>query len=252
MALGAGPAVASVVPHTTAVRSSAAWQPAARAVPANLAWHKLKLIHGWVSSERRAGPSADDAGPPSYKLADGVVHLSGEITFASGTDPIAFVLPKGARPAKWLYMLTVTDEWAPGIVEVAPDGDVYLLDGNFASVGSLAGISFSVSSGWHSLSLKNGWISLQSSDHTGTPSYRVSKGVVYLTGAVREGNSATSATFTVLPRSARPAHNLYITTYNIGGTVGYLYIESDGKVAGGGSDASIFTSLAGISFPLGS
>ena len=90
------------------------------------------------------------------------------------------------------------------------------------------------------------------------PAWTVRNGVVYLSSSVFQP-SGTSEVFAVLPKADRPVHDLYVqvmvkspdeTVY-----AGTVLIEPDGtmqaySVAPG--DARQFTSLAGISFPLGS
>jgi hypothetical protein len=209
---------------------------------------RLHLGSGWHQAS-----AVDHGGPVSYALRGGVVYLSGELVHPSGTNEIATILPKGARPAHVLYMIIETDYWAPGVAEILPDGDLYVYGGDIASFGSLDGLSFPVgNSGWHSLALKNGWFSPQSSDHTGTPAYRVSGGVVYLTGAIRQNTTGGNSLFAVLPKADRPAHELYISIYTLSGNVGTLLIGPDGEMSAFGSDAWVLTSLAGVSFPLGS
>jgi len=212
--------------------------------------HKLALRSGW-----RPAPAADDGGAPAYSLAGGVVHLSGEASQPSGTGLLLGVLPKGARPAEVVYLTVLTDELAPGTVRIATNGDVYAYGGNARNVTSLDGLSFRPGkTGWHTLTLLNGWASRQVQYHTGFPEYQVSGGVVYLSGAV--GNPAASSdTFARLPKGARPAHYLYIDAYTVGGYVGTLYIEPDGDISVSGpnvADGQVLTSLTGISFPLGS
>ncbi len=210
----------------------------------------LHLENGW-----RPGPALDHAGVPAGTLIDGVLYLSGELRDPSTTHPLLGVLPRADRPSRQLYMIANTSDWAPGVLQVSPNGKILLYGGNARMVTDLDGLSYSVTrSGWHKLPLINLWESLQTMDHTGTPSYRVSGGVVYLSGAVRQ-NSQGNVTLTTLPPAARPAHTLYICTYDIGGALGELVIEHDGMVESFGSpqqNAVVFTSLAGISYPVNS
>jgi hypothetical protein len=106
---------------------------------------------------------------------------------------------------------------------------------------------------WHPLSLRNGWRPAGGS--TGGPAYGVLAGVVYLTGVVtRSNNPKTLPAVGVLPGAARPKHNLYFAGYNYT-NVGVVSVEvtSGGDIyVEGGGDSYFFSSLAGISFPLGS
>jgi hypothetical protein len=124
---------------------------------------------------------------------------------------------------------------------------------------SLAGISYPApATAMSKLALDKGWQSAQSADGTGDPSYSVSNGVVYLSGSLRQP-SGTNEIFAVLPKADRPKHYLYIkamvhTPGNVAQT-GTVQIDPDGAMwaySASGNDAQVYTSLAGLSFPLGS
>ncbi|HET7246167.1 MAG TPA: hypothetical protein VFJ07_15150 [Streptosporangiaceae bacterium] len=92
---------------------------------------------------------------------------------------------------------------------------------------------------WHQLTTINGWHSA-------------------LSGSIYQP-SGTSEIFAVLPKTARPKHTLYIQVmvYTPDNTAhaGTLLIEPDGAMEAysqTSSEAQTFTSLAGLSFPLGS
>ena len=110
----------------------------------------------------------------------------------------------------------------------------------------------------HKLALDNGWKSAQPKYGTGDPSYSVSGGVVYLSGSLYQP-SGTNQIFAVLPKADRPVHVQYIkvmvhTPDNITRT-GTVQIDPDGAMwaySPTANDAQLYTSLAGISFPLGS
>jgi hypothetical protein len=125
----------------------------------------------------------------------------------------------------------------------------------FASsqMGGRAAISNTVS--FQKLTLVNGWVSEQTAYGTGNPSFGVSNGVVYLSGSLAQPTPG-SATFSILPASARPTHNLYITVYTNGSTYGTLFIETNGTMeafsginCGSGDTSQCFTSLATVSYP---
>jgi len=75
--------------------------------------------------------------------------------------------------------------------------------------------------------------------------------MVYLSGSLHQptGVSEISAT---LPAAARPAHIMYLTVYTYSGTMGLVEIEPNGTMYTYMGGAQQYTSLAGISFPLGS
>jgi hypothetical protein len=207
---------------------------------------KLHLRSGW-----HQGAASDMGGAPSYALRGGVVYLSGVLSDPSGSNIVAAVLPKVARPPQTTYMTIETNLWVPGVVEISPNGNLFIYGGAITSFGSLDGLTFTVGKpASHPLHLVNGWFSPQASDHTGTPSYRVSGGIVYFSGAVRQSTSGGDSMFAVLPKTARPAHNLYISVYSLGGAPGSLEIDANGQMWAAGTSAWVLTSLAGVSFPL--
>jgi hypothetical protein len=207
---------------------------------------RLHLGAGW-----KEGAAGDQGGNAADTLRGGVVYLSGLLRHPSGSNIIAAILPKGARPAQTTYMTIETNSWTPGVVQILPNGDMFIYGGVISSFGSLDGLSFTVGKpASHALGLINGWFSNQASDHTGTPSYRLSGGVVYLSGAIRQSTSGGSSEFAVLPRADWPSNNLYISLYTLGGAVGFVLVQNDGEMFAAGSSAWVLTSLAGVSFPL--
>jgi hypothetical protein len=130
------------------------------------------------------------------------------------------------------------------------------------SLGGGAGYAASVATGhsatkitWHKLSLKNGWHSGAGAfAGTGTPAFTVSNGVVYLTGVADHSNSSGGLpVLGLLPKGARPRHTLWFAGFNEAASGGvFIKIDPAGHVSVQGPDASFFSSLAGVSFPLGS
>lgn len=105
---------------------------------------------------------------------------------------------------------------------------------------------------FHHLSLVNGWKSSQSQYGSGNPSAGSSNGVVYLSGSLHQP-SGTSTKFATLPQACRPSHYLYLPIYTLGGGDGSLEISPGGAVSLFGSgDRRGYSSLAGVSYPLGS
>jgi hypothetical protein len=98
------------------------------------------------------------------------------------------------------------------------------------------------------LKLVNGWVSANGTYSTGNPGVAVDgNGVVHLSGSMAAGSSGTEAF--ALPAGDAPASNLYIDTYTVSDTVGYLFISTSGAVVPNGPSVSSYTDLAGISFP---
>ena len=122
--------------------------------------------------------------------------------------------------------------------------------------GSQAATSSVVS--FHGLSLANGWQGQNINDGTGNPKVGVLNGVVYLKGSLAQPTPG-SPLFAQLPSADRPVDTLIITVWTSGGTPGTLEIGTDGRMflssnasCGSGDTAQCFTSLASISYPLGS
>jgi hypothetical protein len=221
---------------------------------ASLTTHKLALEDGWKSSNCQYG-----TGDPSYAVSGGTVYLSGSLHQPIGTSEISATLPAAARPAHTMYLTVYTYGGTMGLVEIEPNGTMYTYMGGAQQYTSLAGISFPAAADTvHKLALDNGWQSGEPTFDTGDPSYWVSGGVVHLSGAVFQP-SGTGQIFAVLPKADRPAHDLYIQvmvyTPDNTANAGTVLIEPDGAMyaySPTASDAQQYTSLAGISFPLGS
>jgi hypothetical protein len=199
-----------------------------------------------------------NTGNPSYSVSNGTAYLSGSLHQASGTNQVFAVLPPAARPAHAMYLSVYTYNGTIGLLEIDPQGRLYAYDGGAQQYTSLAGISFPVSVAPHTLALDNGWQSAQGLYGTGDPSYSVSNGVVYLSGSLYQP-SGTNQIFAVLPKADRPKHELYIKamvyTPNTVAQTGTVKIEPDGAMwaySTSGNAARLYTSLAGISYPLGS
>jgi hypothetical protein len=211
---------------------------------------KLTLRHGWKSSQ-----GAWHSGDPSYHVSGGVVYLSGSLHQASGSNTEFAVLPRAARPASIMYLTVYTYKGTTGVLRIYRDGEASAYGGLARSFTSLAGVSYpAADSPRHKLALVNGWRSAQGPDRTGDPSYQVSGGVVYLAGSLYQPGAGSSA-FARLPAGARPVNNLYIKVYTFGGTLGTLVISTTGEMKVFSStprSSRDFTSLAGISYALGS
>jgi hypothetical protein len=83
-------------------------------------------------------------------------------------------------------------------------------------------------------------------------------GVVYLKGSVAQPTPGSSL-FALLPSADRPVDTMLIPVWTSGSNLGTLEIFTDGRMflssnapCGSGNTAQCFTSLATISFPLGS
>ncbi len=210
----------------------------------------FSLRNGWHSEQPAWG-----SGDPSYSVSGGVVRLSGSLA-TSGTSEEFAVLPRAARPSHVLYLTAYTFAGTFGTVQIEPDGAAYAYSGSASEFTSLAGISYQVASARpHRLTLLHGWHSEQNAWNSGNPSYAVSNGVVYLSGSLGTSTTNTHDLVAVLPRGSRPSHYMYIKVYTASSTVGTVNIRPDGDVFAynlSSDTAKEFTSLAGLSFPLGS
>jgi hypothetical protein len=108
------------------------------------------------------------------------------------------------------------------------------------------------------LTLANGWQSENVNFGTGDPKVALQNGVVYLKGSLAQSTPGSS-TFAVLPTADRPHDTLLINVFTSGGTPGTLEIATNGRMSvfsnalcGSGNTAQCFTSLASISYPVGS
>ncbi len=222
----------------------------------SLATHQLALENGWQSSDSQWG-----TGDPSYSVSNGMVYLSGSLHQSAGAGQVFGVLPPAARPAHTMYLSVYTYNGTIGLLEIDTSGTLYAYDGGAQQYTSLAGVSFPVA--WatmNKLALINGWQSAQPTYGTGDPSYSVKNGVVHLSGSLLQPPAgATGQMFAVLPKAARPTNYLYIKAmvYSPGSVAntGTVVITPNGEMYAyslTASEAQQYTSLAGISYPLGS
>jgi hypothetical protein len=213
--------------------------------------HALTLLNGWQSG-RQFG-----TGNPAFWLKNGVVNLLGSVRAPSGFSSNTFaVLPPGARPARVLYINTFGHGGALVQIMIGTNGAMTVLSGQGDDFTSLATISFPAAPATgHKLTLLNGWVSSQSQYQTGDPAYWVSNGIVHLLGSLKQP-SGTNTEFAVLPPAARPTHFLWIVTYTNNGTFGWVIITPSGLILAvnfnGNTAHQLYTSLATISYPVGS
>ena len=103
---------------------------------------------------------------------------------------------------------------------------------------------------WHPFTLINGWQSASAKLlPTGKPAWAFRSGVVYFRGAIKQSIPEGNTTFAMLPKYARPTHNLYLAVYTSGDTLGILYVGDDGTLEAYDGSAFTFTSLAAVSYP---
>ena len=228
--------------------SAATAQPAATLT--GVTWHSLAPVNGWQSGQARFS-----TGGPAWAVRNGVVYLSGSVFQPTGTSQEFAVLPAAARPSRTLFITVYTLDDTQGYLVIYPTGEIMAWSApasNAQGFTSLAGVSYPAPAlATHKLALEDGWVSSNAQYGTGDPSYAVSGGVVYLSGSLHQpvGVSEISA---ALPAAARPSHSMYLTVYTYGGTLGQVEIQPNGTMYTYMGGAQQYTSLAGISFPLGS
>src|SRR5580698_8037550 len=95
---------------------------------------------------------------------------------------------------------------------------------------------------WHPLDLLNNWEPASGPKlATGTPAFALHDGVIYFRGAIKQPVSDGSETFAMLPKYARPAHDLYIQAFTLRAAHGVLFIGQDGTMDAYGGKADTFT-----------
>ena len=209
-------------------------------------WHKLGLLHGWKSSRSSTLNVASSA----YAISGGVVYLDGTVHQPSGSNDEFAVLPRAGRPRHDLFIpiLTGTGTGMPGTLLIMPDGSMRAYSGGAQVLTSLAAVSFPAgSTRWHALKLRNGWQPAIHNLGAAAPACTVIGGVVHLSGSAAGGTLGTE--LAVLPKGARPSHDLYLAAYDFGGTEGEILVEPSGAVFSFGGSAASQVSLDSLSFP---
>jgi hypothetical protein len=206
--------------------------------------HKFKLLNGWLSSQ-----PTYETGDPSYAISKGVVYLSGSM-HTGGTSPLAFILPKAARPAHALFISVYTVDGSTGEIEIEPQGEVDISGVGSAGYTSLATISFPVAATkWHKFKLTSGWKPFTKFG-SAVPAYAVVNGIVYLDGAMDQAPAGTGL-WTILPAATRTVHVVDIEVLTTSGSVGALTLTSNPGVVGSmpASNAQTKTSHDGVAYP---
>jgi len=218
-----------------------------RAASATMTVHKLGLEHGWASSQSNYG-----TGDPSYAISDGVVYLSGSMHQNTGTAHVAALLPKAARPAQVLHILTYNFDGDSGYLQIMPTGQIEAFGADAQDYTSLAAISWPAPGAkWHNFALDANWHSGAAKFHTAAPSYAVINGVVYLNGSMYQSPASTGL-WTELPAATRTKTDvLEIEVAATGGNAGSIAITNSlGLVSSMPfANAEAFTSIAGVAYP---
>jgi hypothetical protein len=206
----------------------------------------LTLKNGWTNAPFGTSNAA-------VSTVSGIVHFKGAIA-TTGTNPVAFTLPKAFRPATAVYVPVDLCDAANGRLFIQPSGVVSVeAEQHFSDAAcftSLDGAQFAkTSTSFTALTLKNGWTNAPSG--TSNAAVRDINGVVYFKGAI--ATTGTSAAPFALPKAFRPATEVFVKVDLCNANNGRLDIAPTGVVtvvAEGNtfSHASCFTSLDGASF----
>ena len=207
----------------------------------------LKLKNGW------ANYGSGTPSPAARKIS-GIVHFQGAMR-TGGTNTVAFILPKGDRPALRIFVPVDECGATNGDLFIQPDGSVTVeaeggIWANAQCFTSLDGVSFAPSaSSFTPLTLQNGWTSTGLA--SARPAVRVISGIVQLEGDMYF-NGINPVAFT-LPARFRPAHNVAVKVALCGRDSGVVIIGPSGAgtvQAEGGiwSNAQCQTSLDGVWF----
>src|SRR5215467_13283295 len=145
-------AVAALLAGAVALPQSA---HAAAAMP-NATFTKLTLLNGWSG-----GPFGTAS--PAVTDISGIVHFKRSFSTSSGnTNDVAFVLPPGFRPSKFVNVPVDMCNATSGELNIAPTGVTQVIsqgaNSNATCFTSLDGASFALtSSSFTTLKLKPGW-----------------------------------------------------------------------------------------------
>jgi hypothetical protein len=243
-AAGAVCAAAVTLPFVTATGAQAA------AAAPGITSTKLTLLHGWSTYPGSASPAVMDI--------SGIVHFTGAISTSSGnTNNVAFVLPPGFRPAKYVNVPVDMCDATSGELNIAPTGVTQVIsqgaNSNATCFTSLDGVSFALSSSsFTALKLQPGWTEFDNLYRKAA--VRVVHGIVHLEGEIKTAGTNPAA-FT-LPAGSRPGKNVYVLINLCTGSIGRLEITPSGAVTvqaegtGNWWMVKCGTSLDGASFAL--
>lgn len=209
---------------------------------------KLKLQNGWQNAPFGTSDAA-------ARVISGTVHLKGAID-THGTNPVAFTLPKGFRPASFVFVPVDLCNANKGRLEIMPSGVVHVSAeirfSDAACFTSLDGVTFASSAkSFTLLKLQNGWTYY--GGHTYRPAVRLTSGIVQFQGTIDTTRSSVNVNLFTLPKGMRPSKLVYIEIDLCNANNGRLYIATSGVVefyAEGGTlqHAACFTSLDGAWF----
>jgi hypothetical protein len=199
-------------------------QSALAAAGPSVTFTKLKLLNGWGTYPGSASPAIADI--------SGIVYFKGAITTSTtNTNNVAFVLPPGFRPAKYVNVPVDMCGTTSGELNIAPTGVTEVIsqgaNSNATCFTSLDGASFALSTkSFSTLKLAPGWTEFDNLFRNAAA--RDVGGIVHLEGEIKTAHSQ-SAAFT-LPPAFRPSKNVYALINLCTGSIGRLDITPSGAV----------------------
>jgi len=226
--------------------------PALGAVAApGVTFTKLTLLNGW-------GTYPFGSATPAVADIAGVVYFKGAIsTSSSSTNDVAFVLPPGFRPSKYVSVPVDMCDATMGELDIAPSGVTQVISAGANSDAtcftSLDGVSFALSAkSFTALKLQPGWIEFGSFYRKAA--VRLIAGIVHFEGEIR--TAGTKPTAFTLPAGLRPSRNVNVLINVCTGSIGRLHITPKGVVTVRSEEGvwavQCGTSLDGATFVLSS
>lgn len=216
----------------------------------SVTYTKLKLLHGWGTYPGSAHPAITDIA--------GIVHFKGAITTSTtNTHNVAFILPQGFRPSRYVNVPVDMCGVTGGELNIAPTGVTQVISGGANSSAtcftSLDGASFALSAkSFTPLQLKAGWTEFDNLFRKAAA--RTTDGIVHLEGEIK--TAGTNAAAFTLPKAFRPSTNVYVLINLCTGSIGRLDIAPSGAVSVEAEGTGNFwmvqcgTSLDGASYAL--
>jgi hypothetical protein len=213
---------------------------------------KLTLLNGW-------GTDAFGSASPAIAKVSGIVYFKGALSTSTGnTNDVAFILPPGFRPSKYVNVPVDMCDSTGGELNIAPNGVTQVIsegaNANATCFTSLDGVSFALSpTSFTLLKLRPGWKEFGSFFRKAA--VRVVSGIVHFEGEISTAGKNLIA-FT-LPAQFRPSKSVYLQINVCTGSIGWLNITPKGVVTVQAENNELWavqcgTSLDGASFALSS
>jgi hypothetical protein len=198
---------------------------AATAAPA-VTFTKLTLLNGWKTSPYNSAT-------PAVTKISGVVYFKGAIaSTSSNINLVAFVLPPGFRPSKFVNIPVDMCSSQSGELYIAPNGETQVISQGATKTAtcfsSLDGASFAQSpTSFTPLKLAPGWTEFDSFYMNAAA--RLSGGIVQFEGTIQ--TKGTNPVAFTLPPGLRPSTNVYAMISLCTGSIGRLDITPSGVVS---------------------